>query len=159
LNIPNNHVRNNALLVPDAVLRELDFNQMFVSNDWALKPIGRCSFNYNPTTGISEFNKFYSGEQLDPVTSKLITVPENTRILTNGETDENGLIKDEQYFSTMAGTAAEPYKAVNVQYVWNKTVPQKLTNDQHYVRGLFGQYVGMSHTEYPYGTLLNIKKD
>lgn len=161
INIPTSHVTDNALLVPDAVLREFDFNQMFVSNDWALDPLGRCSFNYNGATGIAQFVKYQTTDasQYAPAVSKLITVPENTRILTNGETDSDGLIKDDQFFSTMAGNASEPYKAVNTKYAWEHTVPQTLTEDTNYVRGLFGQYVGMSYTDYPYGTILNIKKD
>lgn len=161
ISIPTANAANNALLMPDAILRETDYNQLFVSNDWALDPAGACSFSYNNTTGVCEFKSFKKAEEADEekVISKLTTVPEDVRILTNGEVNPDGTIKDEDYFSSMAGNSSAAYKTSDVNHAWDKTLPQDLTASTSVIRGQFGPYVGMSYTDYTFGTLVTVKKE
>ena len=84
---------------------------------------------------------------------KLTNVPEDTKILTDGEV----------YFSTIAGNESEPYKTADVKYTWNKTNPYLLTTSTSVVRGKWGCFVGVGKSEdsdtLSYGSMYNIKNE
>lgn len=152
------HCANNALLVPDAELREAAYNQMFVSNEFYVEPSLKCRFDNTESTGVQKYRGIIEDELPEARLTKLTTVVDGTRIITNGEL-VNGEIPDTCYFSTIAGEASTAFRAVNTTYQWDKTVPQKLTTSTDYVRGKFGPYVGMNHGDFDYGTIVNIKKE
>ena len=74
-------------------------------------------------------------------------MPKDTKILTDGE----------NYFSTLAGDAADPVKTSDVNLSWDKTPPQDLTASTSLVRGKWGYFVGISNGLFDYGDIINIK--
>ena len=138
-----------ALLVPDAELQEATFNQIFTSAEFTLLKEGTLNFNvYN--------NDVWRYESFSPATrtaslATLTAVPKDTKLKTNGS----------DFFSTIAGSAEESYKTVDVVFNWSKTPPQHLTNSTSLIRGKWGYYVGMGYdegTSFSFGDVVSIKK-
>lgn len=143
----------NALLVPDAEVNEATFNQLFTSNKYALIKVGQYYFKENGRQ--SYVNELINRNTKSYIKRKLTNVPEDTKILTDGE----------MYFSTIAGNPNEPYKTSDVINVWNKTKPQELTRSKSVVRGNWGCFVGIGDIEresdalLSYGGVYNIKTE
>lgn len=140
-----------AMLVPDAEVCEATYNQIFVGNEFCLTNAGRYIFS--GTNSVIKFNELK--KRKDKVyLSKLLNIPENTKILTNGD----------DYFSTLAGNEHEPYKTSDIEKDWNQTAPQNLTASTTLLRGNWGPYVGLSNPtpdkDCPlvYGEIYNIKQ-
>lgn len=146
VNIDNDAVSNKALLVPDAEMMEPMFNDLFVSNDYWLQPVGKLEFGGLGPDYIQA--RKYQAVETEGAISKLTNVTEDTESTTNG-TD---------YFSTRAGNASEAYKTKDVRNAWRWSLPQNLTESTTLVRGLWGSFVGMSNSQFTYGTVVNIKK-
>lgn len=142
-----NNAKPKALLIPDAELQEATFNQIFTGQEFTLIKDGSVYFNidnerewWNPSsiTSVDGIKKL----------SKLTAVPKDTKLITDGST----------YFSSIAGSAEEPYKTEDIVNIWNKTVPQDLTVSNTLIRGKWGYYVGMGSSEFEFGDLVSIKK-
>lgn len=159
INVNPNSVSVNAVLIPDAELSEATFNQIFVSNLFALSPAYSFTFrddfdkNYHHTAAV----KNILSQNSDVYTKrKLTVVQDSVKTLTDGEV----------YFSTQAGIAEEGYKTKDVYNIWTKTKPQDLTKSEYLVRGNWGPYVGVGNpqNEYEqvsiqYGKVYNIKTE
>ena len=149
--VNNENVSINALLVPDAELSEATFNQIFTSNKFALNKIGQ--YYFRSIDNLSYVSTIKSQQPDIYRKRKLTNVPEDTKILTDGEV----------YFSTIAGNESEPYKTADVKYTWNKTNPYLLTTSTSVVRGKWGCFVGVGKSEdsdtLSYGSMYNIKNE
>lgn len=143
--VTTTNVTTKGLLVPDAELQELTFNHIFTSQEFCLEKVSSVEFN---TTQDSTYaTNVTANSDVKQVKAKLTAVAKNTEVVTDGK----------NYFSTLAGNPAEPYKAVDLVYDWDNTVPQSLTLSTYLTRGQWGYYVGMSTTEFSYGDIVNIK--
>lgn len=150
-------VTPNAALVPDTELSEATFNQIFVSNKFALNRVCRYGFiseqdeNGHHTATVRKVST--EDENTQYIKRKLTVVQDSVKTLTDGET----------YFSTKAGIADEAYKTKDVNYVWNRTLPQNLTKSSTLVRGNWGPFVGIGQAEDEnqliYGGVYNIKTE
>lgn len=159
VNVNPKSVSINAALIPDAELSEATFNQIFVSNLFALSPAYSFTFrddfddNYHHTASV----KSILSQNSDIYTKrKLTVVQDSVKTLTDGEV----------YFSTQAGVAEEGYKTKDVYNIWTKTRPQDLTKSESLVRGNWGPYVGIGdpQTDFErvpisYGKVYNIKTE
>ena len=67
---------------------------------------------------------------------RIISVPDSAPMLTNGV----------DYFSAMAGNPSEASKTSDLMYKWNYTTPDKLSTSTTVVRGLWGTYAGLEHS-------------
>lgn len=145
-------VSTNALLVPDAELREATYNQLFASNSYALIDQFQISFS---GSDMEQYSYYGNTGSLVTTGRKLTNVPEGISNLTDGE----------MYFSTLAGNPSEPYKTKDVKNVWNKTLPQDLTKSTTLIRGQWGSFVGVGEKsqsdspELQYGHLYTIKAE
>jgi len=99
------------MLCPDAEINEATFNTLFSSTEYALIPQGSSSFDYINSTAI--LKNLIVKNNSDIYKSKLLNIPEDTKIKTNGV----------DYFSTLAGSPDEPYKTKDIVNIWNKTLP------------------------------------
>lgn len=139
-------VKVNALLVPDAEMQEATFNQLFVSNEFAVQKIGQLRYSGEQQDIYGVSKSFTSAEKYQKC--KLTNVPESTNSITNGE----------EYFSTIAGSDVEAHKTSDVNHAWRWTKPQDLTTSTSVVRGNWGAFVGMSNEGgIEYGDIVNIK--
>ena len=148
---PASNVSTKALLVPDAELQEATYNQIFTSQEYALKREGNVGFQVDENDMWWEFVKYdkdTTSDDSDFQLSKLTAVPKDTKMLTNGS----------DYFSTLAGSPEEASKTEDVEKKWNKTVPQDLTTSTTLVRGKWGYYVGLSNDSFNFGDIVSIKK-
>lgn len=138
-------VENKAVFVPDAELQEPTYNEIFNGQEFALCRIATSSQKYANSrayiTDVKDDEKSFSR------TSKVTSVPKDTKVLTDGE----------NYFSTLAGDAADPIKTSDVNLSWDKTPPQDLTASTSLVRGKWGYFVGISNGLFDYGDIINIK--
>lgn len=172
INIKNNHVTNQAMIVPDACVREPMFNQIFTSAEFYLDKYYSTtpradnediSYTANPNEwapkDTSENSRDYC--QL----AKCTMVNEGIPITTDGE----------NYFSSRAGEESNvlSFQSVNCDwdhegrdvnyaninafsgknienFIWQKAM------DDTVIRGLFGTYVGISKS-LPYGDIVNIR--
>lgn len=151
------------MLVPDSEMSEATFNQLFISNDYALQKVSNYQFsevfddeNMVCTEQINQITMSKDGEMYK---AQLTNVQEDVKSLTDGKT----------YFSTMAGLPNEPYKTSDVEKQWNKTAPQDLTESISVVRGKWGSFVGVGVPDgsedadgnisipYKYGDVFNVK--
>lgn len=152
-------VTPNAALVPDAELSEATFNQIFVGNKFALNPVYRYGFssssdeNGHHTAAVNKITS--TGSSNNYLKRKLTVVQDSVKTLTDGE----------MYFSTRAGIPEESYKTKDVNYVWDRTLPQLLTESKTLVRGNWGPFVGIGKAEagdssqLVYGNVYNIKTE
>lgn len=143
--VTTSNATTKGLLVPDAELQELTFNHIFTSQEFCLEKVSSVEFNTSQDSTYA--TKVTANSDDKQVKAKLTAVTKNTEVITDGE----------NYFSTLAGNPAEPYKAVDLVYDWDNTVPQNLTLSTYLTRGQWGYYVGMSTTEFSYGNIVNIK--
>ena len=155
----SSHFTNQAMLCPDAELNEATFNQLFVATEFTLQEVDCYNFNYNNKTKTASYVKDIDSKSSRQYTCKLLNIPEDTKILTNGV----------DYYSTLAGNPDEPYKTKDVENIWNKTKPQDLTSSISLIRGKWGPFVGMSNPlsldqdeisnlqPFDYGQVFNIK--
>ena len=138
-------VENKAVFVPDAELQEPTYNEIFNGQEFALCRVATSSQKYANSrayiTDVKDDEKSFSR------ISKVTSVPKDTKILTDGE----------NYFSTLAGDAADPVKTSDVNLSWDKTPPQDLTASTSLVRGKWGYFVGISNGLFDYGDIINIK--
>ena len=154
-----NAVSANALLVPDSELSEATFNQIFVSNLFALSPSYSFSFRdiYDDNRHHTATVRSVTAQNTDVYTKrKLTVVQDSVKTLTDGDV----------YFSSQAGLAEEGYKTKDVVNIWTKTVPQDLTQSSTLVRGNWGPYVGVGQAQgefenvsIQYGRVYNIKTE
>lgn len=141
------NVETKALLVPDYELRTATYNQIFSGQEFALTKVGQVNFSATATDIIP---REYAGSIYGEYNlSKVTAVPQKTKIITDGE----------NYFSTLAGVPEEAYKTEDVNKAWSKTPPQDLTTSTSVIRGQWGAYVGISHSGFKYGDIVNIKSD
>lgn len=146
-----------AMLVPEAEIKEATYNQLFVSNEFALSKIGSINFTYNSEDHTAHGYGFTDYANDKTHITKLLNIPEDTKILTNG-TD---------FFSTLAGNPDEAYKTSDIEKEWRWTYPQDLTESTTLIRGKWGPYVGLSNPNkdnptnsacpFRYGEVYNIK--
>lgn len=143
-NIP--YVTTQALLLPDAELQTPIYNDLLNSDEHCLERVGhfeKSIVDLNDAGQFKDFTEEVGNQQL----VKLTSVPQDSKILTNG-TD---------YFSTLAGYPEEAWRCVDIKQIWEETAPQYLTTSTSLVRGQFGYYVGMSANSFTYGDVVNIK--
>lgn len=144
-----------AMLMPEAEMCEATYNQLFVSNEFTLDEVASYKFKFSEITHTSNFAKCYPSENnTAKYKAKLLNIVEDTKILTNGD----------DYFSTMAGNASEPYKTSDIEKRWKWTFPQDLTLSTTLIRGKWGPYIGVSKpvndtsVPYYYGQVFNVKQ-
>lgn len=140
------YVTTQALLLPDAELQTPIYNDILNSEEFCLERVG----HFDKSVVVEDAGAFknFSSNTGDSQLVKLTSVPQNSKILTNG-TD---------YFSTLAGYPEEAWRVVDIKQIWNETPPQQLTTSTSLVRGQFGYYVGMSANSFVYGDVVNIKQ-
>lgn len=152
IDIKTNNVTNQAMFVPDAEMMEATFNQIFVGNKFALNKVGDFTFTFDSNTRQAKSRIFKATDSDEYLHTSLLNVTEDTKIATDGE----------NYFSTVAGSAHEPYKTIDIEHIWSKTKPQYLTISDTLVRGNFGAYVGVGKVNgavpFEYGEVYNIKQ-
>lgn len=152
IGIKSSKVTNQAMFVPDAEMMEATFNQIFVGNKFALNKVGDFTFSFNSDTRQAKSRTFKAVNSSNYLHTSLLNVTEDTKIATDGE----------NYFSTLAGSAHEPYKTIDVEHVWDQTKPQYLTISDTLVRGNFGAYVGVGKVNgsvpFEFGEVYNIKQ-
>jgi hypothetical protein len=137
------------MLVPDAEMHEPVFNDLFVSNYYFLSPSVQFTTQYSEDkhTQTVVSGSSAGSSRNKSMLAMLTNVPDSTKIATDGF----------NYFSSIAGDAADPLKTVNIEYAWSKTKPQTLTTSRSYVRGLFGPYVGLNeNNNIQYGCMCDI---
>lgn len=136
----------NGLLIPDAELQPLTFNHIFTSQEFSLIRVGKVQFE-KAGDWFKVSNLQLTADPIERV-SKITAVNKETTVVTDGE----------NYFSTLAGNPAEPYKTVDIENDWDNTAAQNLTLSQTLVRGQFGYYAGLSCKDFSFGDIVNIKK-
>ena len=156
IDVLKKNVKNRVLLAPDAELSEATFNQIFVSNKFALDKVG--------STGLRDFDVNGLGSQYVDNFTPTNTQDFQRRKLTNVQEDVKTLTDGEVYFSTFAGNPDEPYKTADVNNIWNKTKPQNLTQSKSLIRGKWGPFIGVgepevNQSEFVYGNIYNIKNE
>ena len=147
----NNNVTVTGLLCPEAELLEGVYNDIFVANEYCLVPQYQLLFEGN--SQHCKFLGIYDDINTNVLTAKLLNVPEDISVITDGE----------NYYSTLAGNASEPYKTKDVKHAWNQTPPQDLTESISVIRGQFGAFVGVGaqsdgSSKCQYGYVYNVKK-
>lgn len=170
ITVLKSHVSDKALIVPDAVIKEPTFNQIFTSTQFWLEPYARTSSSYiNINDEPMDFrcNPVDAQVDLTHIYSKCTMVNSGMNLTTNG-TD---------YFSARAGEESDVLKALSVTNNWDKEgsfIPNQLDANSAFnqnkvsnyiwhkgrqdqlLRGLFGTYVGTS-APLSYGYVYNIK--
>lgn len=138
-----------AMLAPDAILQTPIYNDIFTSGKFNLKPI--CTFStphYNTGDYYFKYGSSINSDQQQFTSDmRIISVPDGASMLTNG-TD---------YFSAIAGNPSEASKTSDLMYKWDHTEPSKLSTSTTVVRGLWGSYAGLEHSDIlEYGQLCNV---
>ena len=132
-----------ALLVPDFEVNPSVYNALFTGAEYTLSKVGSIGCKVKDRYVFPEnYNEAGTQKHRSLVTS----VPQNTFSSTDGE----------NYFSTIVGSAFEPFKTADVNKVWNQTVPQDLTTSTSLIRGQWGSFVGISCNKFQYGDIVNI---
>ena len=151
------NVERKALIVPDAIVREATFNQVFLGQNFNLNSI----FTYNLYTAdkYRYYSKINSTNINSNIVSKCLNIPSGIELTTNGK----------DYYSSKAGISEDVMTFTSVLHDWkhegnnkvsvghnppnnfikndlSECVPLKLKQDQ-LIRGVFGSYVGISYDE------------
>lgn len=142
-----NHHTPQAFIAPDAILQTPIFNDIFGSGEFNLKPVYKCVDNVY-SNGDYSFKRVYGVNKGHTGAMKIINVPDGSVTRTNGV----------DYFSGVAGNAYNTLTE-DLLYVWNKTLPQTLSQSTSLVRGLFGTYAGLQYDSLlEFGQLCNVYK-
>lgn len=128
-----------AMLVPDAEMHEATYNQLFCSTEYCLKKTMKYTFQQDDNSSVL-LRLSHNPASSDPdnpygYITKLTNVQDGVKLLTNGE----------DFFSSMAGSAEEAHKTVDLIKIWKWTKPQDLTISTSLTRGQWGPYVGLSN--------------
>lgn len=153
---PENDIRINALLCPEAAIRKNIFNSLFNSSSFLLKRSKYQSRNKkflrtnNFTIDPNEATKLFGLEDLTKedqpieIQTDLLLIDPETSLINNKKT----------YFSSVAGNAYEAWKHVDPINgdidkisVSNSTSDRDLSINTWKTRGIFNSYVGTTTTE------------
>lgn len=169
VDIDKKNVEQKAIIVPDAIIKEPTFNQVFLGQNFKINDI----FNYNLYQ--ADKYRFYARADVANTdksvkTCKCLNIPSGIELTTNGV----------DYYSSKAGIPEDIATFTSVLHDWkhegnskvqigknppnnfvkndlSECVPLMLKQDQ-VIRGVFGAYVGVSEG-LQQGTIVNIKQD
>lgn len=172
--IDEKNVESKAILMPDAIIRESLYNQIFLGQEFKLSKIGYTETQINK-------NKFHFSntdvivDKKPPIIGTCLNIPSGIKIKTDGES----------YFSSQAGVAEDVSTFESVLHDWKhegsdevtvgQTPPNNFTGknlkncvpmflkQDRLIRGVFGSYVGLTPKKElsldEYGSLYNIRND
>ena len=132
--VKDSNVTVQGLLFPDADTDEDTFNSYFCGNEYTLIETAQYGFRWDNNDKTSKLRNITPVNNPRSYIAQLTRIPEQQELRTDGTS----------YFSTQAGDPIIPYKTKDVENIWNRTVPQKLTKSTSLVRGLFSPYVGVT---------------
>ena len=168
-----------AAIVPEAVVREPLYNQIFLGQNFSCSVVGieqekngftRASkYRYTTNTRLPD-----NDEIKNPFITTLLNIPSGVKIKTNGQ----------DYYSSQAGVAEDVSTFISVLHDWkhegnpnikvgakahsalvsenlSDCIPFQLKQDQ-VVRGVFGAYVGLGEVENDtlhFGDVFNIRHE
>ena len=166
----NKKVEVKAAIVPEAILREPLYNQIFLGQDFHYDVIGKEGQGFfNRVQNYRYYTNLILHKGSSGITS-FLNIPSGVKIKTNGK----------DYYSSQAGVAEDLNTFTSVLHDWKhegndnvstaqeakrtyagsnlgECVPFQLKRDQ-VIRGVFGAYVGLGDNEMEFGDLFNIRK-
>ena len=165
INVNKKNVTNQALIVPDACVREPMFNQIFTSSEFYLNNYSKTKAN-SDDDNISYIATPEGDAENKHSLAKCTMVNEGIPITTDGT----------NYFSSRAGEESNVLSFQSVNHDWDhegkninalrdtnafsgKDIQRFIWQDaidDAVIRGLFGTYVGISKS-LDYGTVVNIR--
>lgn len=156
IQIPDTNVDKKAAIIPDAILRQSTFQQLFTSSEFKLSKLYTTTIDSGlKQSGWNFYTDIHNSASIagtDLITTKLTFVKDGLDLISNGD----------DYFSSKAGDPSEAWLTTNpITPWWTKSTDEKvnavLTDTTDLVRGDFGSYVGLS-TELPFGTIFNVRQ-
>ena len=154
LSIKKDNFENKALIVPEAIIREPLFNQLFTSSKYQLTFPKEQSNNAIKLSDYLNIYHYYINRDtiVDDSSNKFCTltmVNDNMKLTTNGK----------DMFSARAGEAEEAWSIIDVVNNWKKVDATIINNASSFVRGSFGTYVGVGDATLTSGQIVNIRPD
>lgn len=154
ISIDSTKFENKALIIPEAVIREPIFNQLFTSNKYQLTNTKEQSFNKIELASYSNPEHYFMNRNIIDNTNvnKLCTltmVNDGMKLTTNGK----------EMFSARAGEAEQAWEVVDVNNDWEKVENTVINAEHKFVRGVFGTYVGVGGATLELGQVLNIRPE
>ena len=174
--IPEERIDIKAAIVPEAVVREPLYNQIFLGQNFHYDIIGQAlnavGFSrvqkyryYTNTAAVNQNRNNTSG------ITTFLNMPSGIKIKTNGTdyySSQAGFAEDVSTFISvlkdwkhegnnnvqLGGEAKKSYTNTNL----GECVPFDLKRDQ-VIRGVFGAYVGLGDNELRFGDVFNIRKE
>ena len=168
----NKRIEIKAAIVPEAIVREPLYNQIFLGQDFYYDVIGHQDTGLQRVQNYRYFtNTTYAQGLNRNGFTQLLNIPSGVKIKTNGE----------DYYSSQAGYAEDVSTFISVLHDWkhegntnvivgqsapnnfvstdlSKCIPFELKQDQ-LVRGVFGAYVGLGKNDMKFGDIFNIRKE
>lgn len=154
ISINSDKFENKALVVPEAVIREPLFNQLFTSSKYQITLPKEQSTNKIELGSYSDPEHYFLNRNnvvnvSDNKFCTLTMINDNLKLTTNGK----------DYFSARAGEAEQAWEVVDINNDWKKVDNKIINASSSFVRGTFGTYVGVGDATLTEGDIVNIRPE